>query len=210
MQGISQPLLGVQIDKKLNFNVHIKELCKEMNQKLCAFSRIRPIFNREKAKILLTSIVMLNLSYCPLIWMFCSKSANKEINRTIKRALKLLYEDYDSSFEQLLEKDGSITVLQRNIQNRMTEIYKTLHKINPAYMWELFVEKDMPYNLRTKVLCRLPQAQTNRYGLDSLSFRGSLLRNTLKDEVKRAGTLTKVKKLIMKWDGKSCNFLTCK
>ena len=92
----------------------------------------------------------------------------------------------------------------------MTEICKTLHQINPAYMWELFVEKDVPYNLRTKVLCRLPQAQTNRYGLDSLLFRGSLLRNTLKDEVKRAGTLTKVKKSIMKWDGKSCNFLTCK
>ena len=111
--------------------------------------------------------------------MFCSKSANKEINRTNKRALRLLYEDYDSSFEQLLEKYGSITVHQRNLQNLMTEIYKTINQINPAYMWEFFVEKDMPYNLRTKVLCRLPQAQTNRYGLDSLSFRGSLLWNAL-------------------------------
>ena len=53
----------------------------------------------------------------------------------------------------------------------------------------------MPYNLRTKVLCRLPQARTNTYGLDSVSFRGSLLWNTLKDEVKRAGTLTKFKKI---------------
>ena len=70
-------LLGVQIDNKLNFNVHIKELCKKMNQKLCAFSRIRPFLNREKAKILLTSIVMSNLSYCPLIWMFCSKLLTK-------------------------------------------------------------------------------------------------------------------------------------
>ena len=131
--------------------------------------------------------------------MFCSKSANKEINRTNKRALRLLYEDYDSSFEQLLEKDESITVHQRILQNLITEIYKTINQINPAYMWEFFVEKDMPYNLRTKVLCRLPQAQTNKYGLDSLSFRGSLLWNALKDEVKRAGTLTKFKKLIVKW-----------
>ena len=141
------------------FNVHIKELCKKMNQKLCAFWRIRPLLNREKAKILRTSIVMSNLSYCPLIWMFCSKPANKEINRTNKRALRLLYKDYDSSFEQLLEKDGSITVHQRNLQNIMTEIYKTISQINPAYIWEFFLEKDMPYNLRTKVLCRLPQAQ---------------------------------------------------
>ena len=25
----------------------------------------------------------------------------------------------------------------------MTEIYKTINQINPAYMWEFFVEKDM-------------------------------------------------------------------
>ena len=83
-------LLGVQIDKKVNFNVHVKELCKKMNQKLCAFSRIRPFLNREKAKILLTSIVMSNISYYPQLWMFCSKSANKVINRTNKRALRVL------------------------------------------------------------------------------------------------------------------------
>ena len=92
----------------------------------------------------------------------------------------------------------------------MTEIYKTMNLINPACMWELFVEKDMPYNLHTKVLCRLSQAQEIRNGLDSLSFRGSLLWNTLKDEVKRAGTLTKLEKSIVKWDGKSCNCLICK
>ena len=92
----------------------------------------------------------------------------------------------------------------------MNEIYKTINQINPAYMRELFVEKDMPYNLRTKVLSRLSQTQRNRYGLDSLSFRGSLLLNTLKDEITRAGTLTKFKKSIVKGDGKSCNSLICK
>ena len=66
---------------------------------------------RENAK-LLTYIVMSNLSYCPLIWMFCSKSAINEIKRTNRRALRALYEDYDSSFEQLPDKDGSVTVHQ--------------------------------------------------------------------------------------------------
>ena len=89
----------------------------------------------------------------------CSKSANKGINRTNKRALRVLYEDYDSAFGQLLEKDGSITVHQKNVQNLMTEMYKTTNQIYPAYMREFFEEKDLPYNLRTKVLRRLPQAQ---------------------------------------------------
>ena len=203
-------LLGVQIDNKLHFGKHVKELCQKISRKLCAFSRIRPFLNREKAKILLKSIVMSNFSYCPLIWMFCSKFANNEINRTNKRALRVLYEDYDSSFEQLLEKDGSITVHQKNLQILMTEIYKTTNHINPPYIWDFFVEKDMPYNLRNKVLCTLPQVHTNRYGLNSLSFRGSILWNNLKDEIKRASTLTNFKMLITKWDGKVCNCLICK
>ena len=95
----------------------------------------------------------------------------------------------------------------------MTEIYKTINQTNPSYIWEFFLEKDIPYNLHTKVLCRLPPAQTSRYGLNSLSFRGSLLCNTLDDEIKRSersGTLTKFKKGIAKWDGKSSNCLIFK
>ena len=114
--------------------------------------------------------------------------------------MKIMTHHLDSSFE----KDGSIAVHQKNLQNLMTEIYKTTNQVNPRYIWEFFVEKNMRYNLRTTVLCRLPQVQTNRYGLNCLSFRGSLIWNTLKDEIKRAGTLTKFKKLIAKCDGKAC------
>ena len=73
--------------------------------------------------------------------MFCSKSANKEINRTNKRALRVLYEEYDSSFQELHEQDGSISVHQRNLKNLMTEIYNTVNQINPAYMSRFFVKQ---------------------------------------------------------------------
>ena len=43
-------------------------------------------------------------------------------------------------------------------------------------------------------LCRLPSAQSHRYGLNSLSFRGSLLWNALEDELKRAETLRSFKR----------------
>ena len=139
--------------------------------------------------MLLTSVVMSKFSYCPLIWLFCSKTANKDINRTNKRALRGLYGDYDSSFDQLLARYGSITVHQMNLQRE-------------GYT--------LPYNLRTKELCRLPSAQSYRYGLNSLSFRSSLLWNTLDDELKTADTLTSFKRGIKEWDGKGCRCLICK
>ena len=160
--------------------------------------------------MLLTSVVMSNFSYCPLIWLFCSKTANKNINRTRKRALSVLYGDYDSSVDQLLARAGSVTVHQKNLQSVMIEIYKTMNHLNPSYIWEFFVKKDISYNLRTKELCRLPSAKSDRYGLNSLSFRGSLLWNTPDDKLKRADTLGSFKTRIKEWDGKGCSCLICK
>ena len=76
-------------------------------------------------------------------------------------------------------------------------------------MWEFFVKKDVPYNVRTNELCKLPSASSKRYGLNSLSFRGSLLWNTLKDELKLASSLEKFEKDIGSWDGRSCTCYIC-
>ena len=53
----------------------------------------------------------------PLIWMFSSKDLNDKINHIQERALRLVYLDYTSSFEELLEKDNSVTIHTRNLQS---------------------------------------------------------------------------------------------
>ena len=80
--------------------------------------------------------MMSNFSYCPLIWLFCSKAANNEINRTHKRASRTLYRDYESNFEELLDRDDTKTIHTKNLQNLMVEIYKSFNQLNPEYMWE--------------------------------------------------------------------------
>jgi ribonucleases P/MRP protein subunit RPP40 len=63
-------LLGVTIDKNLNFGEHIKYLCSKANGKCFALSRIRSFLSRNKATLLFNAFIMSNFSYCPLIWMF--------------------------------------------------------------------------------------------------------------------------------------------
>ena len=41
--------------------------------------------------------------------MFCSRSANSKIKKLYERALRVVYGDYNSKFEELLTKDGSFT-----------------------------------------------------------------------------------------------------
>ena len=59
------------------------------------------------------------------------------IDQIQERALGVTYQDYESSFEVLMEKDRSITAHQRNLQFLMTEMYKTKNGLNPAFMREI-------------------------------------------------------------------------
>ena len=198
--------LGANIDNSLKFETHVKEICKKVNQKV-AFGRLRPYLGEQKSKLLLNSVVMSNFSYCPLIWLFCSKVANIEINRTHKRALRVLYRDYESTFEELLDRGD--TTQKKNLQNLMVEIYVSMNHLNPEYMWDFFVKKDVPYNLRTKELCKFPLVSSQRYGVNSLSFRGSLLWNALSGDLKLTTSLVKLKKELHCWDGNNCTCYIC-
>ena len=73
-------------------------------------------------------------SYCPLIWMLHSRTLNNRINNIHERALRLTYKDNKSSFKQLLEKDHSVTVHQKNLQVLITEIFKVKNNLAPDIM----------------------------------------------------------------------------
>ena len=49
--------------------------------------------------------------------MFVDRTVNGEINRLHERALRIVYYDYESTFEELLEKDKAFTIHERNFQS---------------------------------------------------------------------------------------------
>ena len=62
--------------------------------------------------------------YCPLVWMNHCRTLNNRINGLHKRALSLVYNNFSSSFSELLEKDKSGTIHYRNLQTVAYEILK--------------------------------------------------------------------------------------
>ena len=168
-------LLGIEIDSDLTFTAHIQNLCCKVNRKINAFSRLNTYISRPQAMMICNAVILSNFNYCPLIWLFSTKAANNEINRTHKRALRILFKDYDSSFDELLEKSESVKIHVQNLQKLMIEIYKTMNNLNPSYIWEFHEEKVVKYDLRTKNLCRLPKTQQqnlelSHYPLEEASF----------------------------------------
>ena len=120
----SQKPLGVTIDRKLNFNEHVTNLCDKASKKIQALARIFPYIPQTQKRLLMNAYFMSQFGYCPLVWMNHSRTLNNRINGLHKRALSLVYNDFSSSFSELLEKDKSVTIHYRNFQTLAYEIFK--------------------------------------------------------------------------------------
>ena len=96
----------------------------------------------------------------------------------------MVYDDYNSTYEELLASHNEISIHQKNLRHLGIEVYKSLVHLNPEFMWPFFKNKSIPYNLRNGNICILPPAPLPQYGISSIQFRGSLLWNNLTISVK--------------------------
>ena len=115
-------LLGMTIVRDLKFYKHVLKLCSKANQKLSALSRIAKLLSFNKRRTLLKAFVESQFKYCPIAWMFHSRHTNNKINSLHERALRIVYDDDVSTFDQLLAMDKSFCIHHRNIQRLLIEI----------------------------------------------------------------------------------------
>ena len=96
------------------------------SRKLTALGRLSRFLSFDQLRILMKSFIESQFAYCPLVWMFHNREWTK-INRLHERALRILYKDNCRTFNELLVKDGSISIHHRNINAVAIEIYKWVH-----------------------------------------------------------------------------------
>ena len=120
-----QKILGVTIHNKLNCKSHIKALCKKVSQKIGALLRLPNYLNDSEKKLVFNSVVKSYFNYCPLVWMFCSRTSNNMINKEPAQALRVVLNDYASGFKTLLQRNSDVCNHQRNIKILLIEILKT-------------------------------------------------------------------------------------
>ena len=97
--------LGKKIGNKLTFEEHVEGLCRKARQKISAVARISSLIRFEQRKPHLT----FHFSYCPLVWIFNSRRLDNRIDHIHEKALRVIYQDYNSSFRELLRKYSSLT-----------------------------------------------------------------------------------------------------
>ena len=147
-ESVEEKLLGVTLGKNLNFMGHVNAICEKAGQKQPAIARVAKYMNVQKLGIMMNTFVMSQFSYCPLVWMLHDRSVNKKIKKIQERALRIAYKDGCSSSEDLSRKAESVSIHQRNIKLLATEIFKMQSNLNPSFMKQIFVLKDIPYHRR--------------------------------------------------------------
>ena len=135
--GNSVKLLGVTIDNKLNFNEHVDNICKKANNKLQALVRIAKYSSPDKFRIIMKTFIESQFNYCPVTWMFHSRQLNSKINKLHERALRIVHENPNLTFQQLLNLDKMHCIHHRNLQKLAVEMFKVSKKLVPAPIQEL-------------------------------------------------------------------------
>ena len=69
--------------------------------------------------------------------MFCNRKLNNHINRIDERALRIAYQHHSSTFNELLAKEGSFKIHDRNLQKLLIEVFKVKMKLAPEIINEI-------------------------------------------------------------------------
>ena len=112
-------------------------------------------------------------------------------------------EDFDiahyAKFQELLNRDNSVSIYYRNLQVLATEMFKIHGGLFADILREIFVPKISLYNVRRNNTFERRQVHSAYHGTESLSFLGPKIWNLVPLELKQLKSFDVFKLKIKKW-----------
>ena len=186
-------LLGVNIDSEFKLNDHVSNIYKKACRKLTALQRLTKILTLQQRKTFMKSFIDSQFNYCPLIWMQHTRSLNNKINKLQERSLRIVYEDYTSSFDNLLKKYKNKTIHQKNIEKLAIQMYKIKNNTAPKFFTDLFTVNNNYYSLRRNPDFLLSRPKTVSKGTEAIRYSGPKIWHDLPEDIKLTESLSEFK-----------------
>ena len=150
-------------------------------------------------------------SYCPLVWMFHSRTMNNRINALHEKPYNWsVLTNQIFFFDDLLKKDELMKILQKNLQIPATETYKVKNDLGPKIMVDIFHFVEKPYNLRNNSIIQRQANRTVYFGTGSISSLAPNLWELIPSEIKFPKSLNIFKEKIKSWTTDKCPCRLCK
>ena len=164
-------LCGIEINNTLSFDQHIFNICKKASNQLNAIGRIQKYMGFKEKEVLS------DFNCCPLVLHFHSSKSFKKIEKIQERALRILYNDSTSDYNQLLNESNKASMEVICLRKLALEIFKTLNHLNPEYTEEIFHKTTNSTHRPLDI--KVNQNNTNKYGNKSLRSLGPCIWNFL-------------------------------
>ena len=133
----SVKVLGVTIDDRLQFSEHVSACCSKAARQLNALSRISRHINLKSKSIIYNSFIASNFNYCPLVWHFCGAANSNKLEKLQERSLRILYNDFHSPIQSLIDKLGQGTLLSNRLKYFILEVFKSIRKLNAPCLHDM-------------------------------------------------------------------------
>ena len=132
--------------------------------------------------------------------MFHTKELNSRINSLHEKALRLIYQNRNLSFDELLK-----------LLCLLTEIYKVKMELSPTIMNDILtLDENASYNLRSGVTVTRSSIRTNKFGFETISTIGAVLWRNLPNDIKNSDSLNIFKHRIKQWTPDNCPCKICR
>jgi hypothetical protein len=109
------------------------------------------------------TFILSNFNFCPLVWHFCNKSNTSKLEKIQERALRFIYEDYEITYDEFIEKAKVPSLKVRRMRTMAIECFKILNKLSLSCLHDLVVFKDCKYNFRYSNIVDIPSVRTSTY-----------------------------------------------
>ena len=187
-------LLGVNLDKNLNYDTHIKQICKKAGNHLNALKRLSPYISINHRMAIFRCFILCHFQFCSIVWHFCGVGNTKKMEKIQERGLRFVYGDYTSDYDSLLCKSKMPSLKLGRERNIAIHTYKIKNNLAPRYLKELITPiQNSKFHL--------PLFKSTRHGLNSFAYMAPRIWNTLPECTRNATSLQNFKSRINKWSG---------
>ena len=200
---------GGHVDIFPYFYPCINSICRKAARQLNVLRRLSSLLDQESRMAIFRAFIVSNFNYCPLVWHFCGKTNTSKMEKLQERALRFVFNDFTSSYDNMLEKAELTTLTLSRIKTLALEVYKAIHGHSPPYMNDMFTSRqEQTHSLRNAHQLNIPCTRTVGFGSHSIQFEGARLWNHLPNKIRCAENLASFKKLLRTWGGCHCAICT--
>jgi hypothetical protein len=132
------------------------------------------------------------------------------VHATDKTWYTVLYEDYNSTYEELLQRAKVPSLQIRRIRTMALETYKIINKLAHVCLHDLVHMKNSKYSFRYNNILEIPQIKSTWYGNKSFRFSSPTLWNSLPDHFRTKNSFSQFKSLLQSWNGSKCRCSACR